>query len=103
MKVGSPDPFANSDLHNIYVFYDKESASDVETEVKELLSKLRGIIGVVMINVWVVVSSHGVVMCRCVCSRLLVRRGIGYLENISPVFLAGSCNAQASKCSLLLQ
>ena len=47
---GDFNPYEDQDLDFVTIFYDKESANDVKEEATLLASKLRGLIGILMVD-----------------------------------------------------
>ena len=48
---GDFNPYEDQGLDTIMIFYDKESAHDVKEEAALLVSKLRGLVGILMVDV----------------------------------------------------
>lgn len=55
---GMFNPFRENGLSTVYVYYDDVSKDHVQTEIKAIVERFRGMVGVLLVDVWV--NANGV-------------------------------------------
>ena len=53
---GPYNPYVNNDLHTLYIFYDDLSAGEVMEHAREIQDQYIGILGILLINMYVLTS-----------------------------------------------